>query len=126
MTNPKSSTSKRYKLRNIVECVAELERLSKARGKKRTKYIDEAKSCVINAISEIAKNCLCGNIPLETCDFAKLKRYQGVLRTISKKKISVKKRKEQINQSGGFLPFLIPPALSLIAGLVGDQLRKRL
>ena len=116
--------SKKANLTDIIECIPELERLAKSRGKNRIKLVAEAKSCVIKAVSELAKNCLVGNISLEDCDFKKLKKYQKVLRQISRKTSSIKVRRQLISQEGGFLPLLIPPALSVIAGLIGNQVSK--
>ena len=117
-------TSKKSDLKDIIECIPELEALAKAKGKKRIKLIAEAKSCIIKAISELAKNCIVGNVKLEDCEFDKLKKYQNILRKISTKSTSLKKKRQIISQNGGFLPLLIPPALSVVAGLVGDQLGK--
>jgi hypothetical protein len=85
----------------------------------------DAEKCVIDAISEIAKNCLAGNINLKRCDFQKLSKYQNILRQISKKS-TVKRRKQILQQKGGFLSLLIPPALSLIASVVGDLIGSKL
>ena|ERR1700712_2868692 len=116
--------SKRLDMKNVIECIPELEALAKVRGKKREIFISKAKNCIINAVSELAKNCLHGNINLNECQFDKLKKYQNILRKINTKKTSIKKRRELMIQNGGFLPLLIPPALSVIAGLVGNELSK--
>ena len=123
--NQSSCISKRKKYNNIIECAAELEKIANSSGEKRIKLILEAKNCVINAISEIAKNCLIGNIELKKCNFKKLEKYKEILRKISKK-ISLKVRRNLIIQDGGFLPLLIKPTLSLIAGIVGQQISKLL
>ena len=117
---------KYLKFQSVLNCSKELDRLSKAKNKKDLKkFIREAEECVINAISEIAKNCIYGNIPLNKCDFRKLSKYQGILRKISKKS-SVSNRRKLINQKGGFLSLLIPPALSLIASVIGGLINKKL
>ena len=114
------------KFDNVLKCAQELENLSKVKDiTKRNNLIKKSEDCVIDAISEIALNCLNGNIPLHDCDFKSLSKYQAILRKISKLD-SVKKRKYLISQKGGFLSLLIPPALSLITSVVGGYISKRL
>src|SRR6266700_1592541 len=108
------------KFNKILKCASELEKISKTKDNKtRRNLIHQAKNCVIDAISEIALNCLKGNIPLNKCDFKKLSKYQTILRILSKPSL-ISKRKQLIQQRGGFLQLLIPPALSLAASIVGD------
>ena len=112
-------------MKKVLKCVKELDSINKSKGGRRTKLIKESEDCVINAISEIAKNCLAGNIPLKECDFKKLKRYKQVLRKISKK-TTPKTRKNLIIQRGGFLPLLLPPALGLLASVVGTAITNKM
>jgi hypothetical protein len=117
---------KYLKFWNILRCKKELEKLATADSIKERKIIlNKSKDCVINAISEIAKNCLYGNIPLKSCDFSKLSKYQNILRKISK--ISpVGKRKRLIIQKGGFLNLLIPAALSIVTTIASNYLKKKI
>jgi hypothetical protein len=110
----------------VLRCAKRLHNISKIKNpKSRNKLILDAEKCVIDAISEIAKNCLAGNINLKTCDFKKLSKFKNILRQISKKS-SVKRRKQILQQKGGFLTLLIPPALSLIASVVGDLISSKI
>ncbi len=114
------------KFNNILNCIRELEKLSTVKSvKERQKLLASFESCVIDAISELALNCLRGNIPLKSCDFKKLKKYQNVLRIVSKPN-KVSTRRNILIQKGGFLNLLIAPALSLIATLVGEYIGKRI
>ena len=117
---------KYLKFNKVLNCAPVLDKITKTKNSKlRNKYLKDANDCVIDAISEIAKNCLTGNVPLKTCDFKQLSKYQKLLRKLSKKS-PVVKRRNLIIQSGGFIPFLIPPALSLIASVVGELIGKRI
>jgi len=84
---------------------------------KRSKLLKQVQDCVIDAISEIAKNCLSGNIPLSEEDFNKLSKYQNLLRIISKPS-PVEIRRNLIIQKGGFIDSLVPAALLLITVLL--------
>ena len=126
MKNQNLSILNYLKFDNVLKCAKELENLAKVKDFKNKKVlIKNAEDCVIDAISEIALNCLNGRIPLRDCDFKSLIKYQTVLRKISKIG-PVNKRKRLISQTGGFLNLLIPPALSLIASVIGGYLSKRL
>jgi len=114
------------KFNKILKCASELEKISKTKDNKtRRNLIHQAKNCVIDAISEIALNCLKGNIPLNKCDFKKLSKYQTILRILSKPSL-ISKRNQLIQQRGGFLQLLIPPALSLVASIVGDLIGRKI
>jgi hypothetical protein len=116
---------KYLKFNKILNCLQELEKLSSAPIKERKRLLLEFNDCVIDAISEIALNCLKGNIPLKSCDFKKLKKHQNILRIISQPN-KIKYRRNILIQKGGFLNILLAPALSLIATLVGEYIGKRI
>ena len=116
------------KVKNILNCAEELHQLAKIRnGAKIRKKIAEVRDCVINAISELADNCLRGNIPLKKSGFKKLSLFKKLLRKL-RRKTKVKTRRNLLIQQGGFaiLPLLIPPALSLLASVVGSAINKKL
>lgn len=114
------------KFQNILKCSAELDQLAKSRTtNQRRKLIENAEDCLINAISELANNCLSGNFPLNKCQFKKLSKYKNILRKL-KKKTKLLTRRKLLIQNGGFLPFLIPPALSFIASLIAEVIAKKL
>lgn len=113
------------KFNSVLKCAKELSDIAEAENEKKRKIlIKKARECVINAISEIAVNCLKGNFPLKNCDFNKLKKYKKQLIYLSKSS-PINKRKKYLIQKGGFLNLLIPPALSFIGSLVYDLLRKK-
>ena len=69
---------------------------------------------------EIALNLLKGNMLIPTPSFKRLKPHKSKLLYLTRKKPSVKKKKQVLNQKGGFLPALA----SLIAPLAIDFLGK--
>ena len=111
------------KFNKVLNCVKELDELVKEKDlTKRAQLVKKLEDCVINAISEIAKNCLSGNIPLSKEDFDKLTKYHNILRKISQKS-PVKKRKKLVLQSGGFIDTLIPSALCFITSVIKTLLK---
>lgn len=115
----------RKRKNRVLQCAAELDLIAKAKTKKhRSDLIRSAKNCVIDSISEIALNCLKGNLPLKSCDFKKLKRQKTILRKLASR-LPVDQRRKLILQKGGILPFLVPTALGFLGTLATKYIKKR-
>ena len=115
------------KLKNILNCAEELDRIVKSKNKETyRKRIEEAEDCVINAISEIAENCLRGNIPLNRCQFNKISKYHEILKKLKERSI-VKTRKRVLKQQKGYqlISTLLPTALSFLFSVIGPYLKKK-
>ena len=94
--------------------------LSKSKSKKRRDaLIDLADKNEIQALAEIFLNTIRGNVPLTNAQLKRLEKYKKVLRKLSEKQCSVKKKKKILKQQGGLLPFLLPLAFSALSGLFG-------
>jgi len=112
---------------SVINCASELNALVKVEDTKtKRKLIKSFNDCVINAISEISLNCLNGKIPLSKREFQNLSKYRSVLRLLSNKSIKIQRKRSILNQKGGFLQFLIPPALGLISTVVANYLNKKI
>ena len=74
----------------------------------------------VEAIGEVALNLLKGNIIVPSSSFKRLKPHKSKLLYLTRKKPSLKQKKEVLNQKGGFLPALA----ALIAPLAVDLLGK--
>ncbi len=110
-------------IEGVNKCLPTLKKLAKAKTRnQREKILKQTKSCTYYAISEISKNTLNGNIPVEDLLRTKLAPYKFELRKLSRKSIPLKKRKEIILQSGGaFLPALLWPAISYLGGELANK-----
>jgi len=75
---------------------------------------------VYNALHEIAYNTIKGNYKHPITHSKKLKRYKPLLQEfcVSKNKTCSRKRKQLIEQSGGFLPILIPALATIISSII--------
>ena len=85
----------------------------KSTGKKRKDMIAHDNKGQMEAIGKIALNLLKGNMLIPTPSFKRWKPYKSKLLYLTRKKPSLKKKKQVLNQEGGFLPALA----SLIAPL---------
>ena len=92
----------------------------KSNGKQRIDLITHANRGQMEAIGEVALNLLKGNIIVPKPSFKRLKPHKSKLLYLTRKKPSLKQKKELLNQKGGFLPALA----SLIAPLAVDLLGK--
>jgi hypothetical protein len=73
---------------------------------------------LISALCECCHNVLKGHVPLSRAQKQRLSRYRAGLRTITKNKLSVKKKK-QILQQGGFLGALLGPIVKVLGSVLG-------
>ena len=107
--------------RRILRNKTFLEDVGRSNAIRRKKLIRKATKDNIDALSEVALNTLLGNVPLSPQHKQKLRRHRFSIRNLAKK-ISLKKKKEFLVQKGGFVPFLVAPALSILAGLAANAL----
>ena len=75
---------------------------------------------VINALSEVVLNGLCGNIPLNNEDIEKLKPFKKLMKLLSNKSKSTRERQRLMSShsGGSLLGVLLPLASSIIASLI--------
>jgi hypothetical protein len=113
---------KKNKLAKILRQVDNLKFLSIAKPKHRSHAIDNASPDLINAICECVYNVLKMNLPLPAAQLEKLKRHKKTFCILSDKKVKIKDKKKLLKLRGGFLPFIIPAVLSLVASLAGKAI----
>ena len=90
------------------------------------KQIEKVENCVINAISEIAENCLRGNIPLNECQFEEIAKYYDLLKKL-KQRSTVTTRRRILKQQKGhqLVSALLPTALSFLISVIGPYLERK-
>ena len=75
---------------------------------------------LILCLCECSLNILRGNIPLQPKQKMVLAKHKEDLRKLIDKKISIKKKKE-ILQDGGFIGALLAPIVSILSGLLSGN-----
>jgi hypothetical protein len=73
--------------------------------------VKNASPQLVQTLCECCHNVLKGNVPLTAVQKRRLRRHKSSLRELTKKKLSVKRRK-QILQQGGFIGLLLRPILN--------------
>jgi len=99
-----------------------LKGLVKCKKSKRNYLIDGATKDNIHSLTEIAHNTLKGNIRYKKSALKTLRKYREHIRKIAKKCCSIKKKKQILQQHGGFLPLLIEPLLAAVVGGISSNI----
>jgi hypothetical protein len=102
---------------------AVLQTLASASARTRRAIIATSSGELIRAIAEVVQNILQGNVHLTSKEREKLGRYRVILRKIASKKTAIRTKKVLL-QVGGALPALLIPALSVIASIIGEVIRR--
>ena len=93
--------------------------LARASKKQRKAILETCHIDLVKCLAEISLNVLEGVVPISPTQKKKLKRYKSLLRSLADKKVSLKKKKTKLNQSGGnLLTLLLPPVLSALGSLL--------
>ena len=100
----------------------ELVYLQKARPCIRKHLITKADRSLVDCLCECADNILRGNVPLTKPQKEQLATNKTGLRALTKKSVSLKKKKA-ILQKGGFLGSLLAPIASVVAPLLSTLLQ---
>ena len=80
--------------------------------------VKSASPHLIQTLCECCHNVLKGNVPLTPAQKRRLRRHKTSIRELTKKKLSLKKRK-QILQQGGFIGALLGPVINVLKGVLG-------
>lgn len=111
-------------MKNIKKHYHLLKLLLSASPTQKRAIIRTADKSQLHCLCEICLNVLGGNLSVNV---KKLRKYKTAIRKIVNKKLSLeKKRKEFINQTGGFLPIILPAVLSALAGFAGKAIGSRI
>ena len=81
------------------------------------KYLSH-KKCIYNALREISMNILNKQIKLQRHHIRKLNPHVKTIKALKKGMKSKKERRKLVQQSGGFLPWLLPVIASALPAVI--------
>lgn len=99
--------------------------LAKSSPRRRKVLLKHASNKELKGLFELCLNIIRGNLPIDHSTFQRLKRHKKVIETLGNRRVPIFKKRELINQRGGFLGQLAAFALPLITHLIASKLRKR-
>ncbi len=99
--------------------------LAKSSPRRRKVLLKHASNEELKGLFELCLNIIRGNLPIDHIAFQRLKRHKKVLETLGNRRIPLYKKREIVNQKGGFLGQLAAFALPLLTHLLSSGLRKR-
>ena len=91
--------------------------LAKCNPKQRKALLQHISPDLLKCLCECCLNVLKGNVSLSTSQKRQLSRHRRVLRSLADRKTPNKRKKQLLLQKGGFLPALLGPIISTLAGL---------
>lgn len=92
--------------------------------KQRAALIEASDNDLIRTICECVMNVFNCNVKIPSHQLKRFRRYKNTLRQLCAKSVGINRKRQLLKQQGGFLPFLLPPLLSLIGGLAGRAIGK--
>lgn len=115
-----------YRLKKYV---VQLQQMANGSPKVRRNMLQKADPCFIGLLRECVINVLrkrVDGVGTSTRDRKKLSRYAPKLVRLAKPKTSLRKSRQLLKQTGGFLPIILPAILSLITSVAGDAIGRTL
>lgn len=95
-----------------------LRRLAQANPLQRRSLLLQSSGRKLRLISECCLNFLRESFRVPPATVTKLRPYKRVIRTLATKRSPVGERRRLLVQQGGFLPLLIPAAISFLSHLL--------
>ena len=98
--------------------------LAKSSAKRRKVLLRNASNTQLKGLFEVCLNIIRGNLPLDAVQFRRMKRHRKTLETLVNRRIPIYKKREVINQKGGFVASLAKYALPLLTHVIATQIGK--
>ena len=100
------------RVKRLVLCLQMLNRTKNT--KLRNAVLEYADADLISALCECAQNILRGTVRLTPREKVRLRKYKDKLRLIANRRLSISRRRREIQQNGGFLPALLAPLATTV------------
>jgi len=108
--------------RQIRQYLPVLKQIARMRDSARRTYLKNCDRRLIDCISECAKNVLKNNVPLKESQYKRLRRQKKNVRALASKRTSLKRKRQIVQQRGGFLSTLLVPAITALGSILAGRL----
>ena len=100
------------RVKRQVICLQMLNRTNNTKLRKAT--LEYAHADLISALCECAHNIIRGTVRLTPGEKVRLRKYKNKLRLIANRRLSIARKRREIQQTGGFLPALLAPLAATV------------
>ena len=98
--------------------------LAKSNPNQRKLLLRGATNQQLKGLFELCLNIIRGNLPLSSTEFHKLKRNRKTLESLASRRVPLYKKREIVNQKGGFIGTVAKFAIPLLASIIASKLKK--
>ena len=98
--------------------------LARSNTRQRKVLLQGATNQQLKGLFELCLNIIRGNLPINSAEFHRLKRYRKTLESLASRRVPLYKKREIVNQKGGFIGTIAKFALPLLASIIASKLRK--
>ena len=98
--------------------------LAKSSATQRKLLLRGATNEQLKGLFELCLNIIRGNLPLSNAEFHKLKRHRKTLESLASRRVPLYKKREIVNQKGGFIGAVANLAIPLLASIIANRLKK--
>lgn len=93
---------------------------------KRRTILKRVSNSELKSLCGLCLNVTRGKFPVDKNALKRLKRHRKTLETLADRRVSLQKKRDVINQKGGFIGPLVAFALPLLTQLIASQISKRI
>lgn len=97
--------------------------LAKTNTRRRKAILKQASNEELKGLFELCLNIIRGNLPITQPTFKHIKRHKKVIESLGNRRVPIYKKREIINQKGGFIGTLAAFALPLVTHLLSQKKR---
>lgn len=95
--------------------------LVNSNSRRRKVLLKNATNEELKGLFELCLNIIRGNLPIDKTAFQNIKRHKRVIESLSNRRLPIYKKREIINQKGGFIGTLAAFALPLLTHLLSTN-----
>ena len=78
----------------------------------------------LKGLFELCLNIIRGNLPINNTEFHRLKRHRKTLESLASRRVPLYKKREIVNQKGGFIGAVAKIAIPILASIIASKLKK--
>ena len=98
--------------------------LARSNTRQRKLLLRGATNEQLKGLFELCLNIIRGNLPINNTEFLRLKRHRKTLESLASRRVPLYKKREIVNQKGGFIGAVAKIAIPILASIIASKLKK--